>query len=477
MSGEDLKRAEVLSRVEAEELTQWEAAEWLELSYRQTKRLWQRYRQEGAAGLVHGNVGQRSHHAKPEAFRRRVLSLVRRYYSGEPGERFGPTLAAEHLAEDHGLAVDAETLRRWMVAAGLWSRERKRKPYRKRRPRKAHFGELVQLDGSFHDWLEERGPRGCLINLVDDATGVTLARFAHEETTWAVAEALRAWVETYGIPRGLYADFKNVYQHEPTERQQRAGETPVSQFGQICARLGITLIGAGSPQAKGRVERNHGVHQDRLIKKMRLRKISSYEEANRFLEQVYLAQHNARYAQAPADPVDFHESWPPRLDWEEVFCLEQERVVSNDWVVRYANRLLQLEKAPGVYVPAGSRVVVRELRDGSLQLLYQRQRLAWREIQQRPLRSAQPLLRVRRVRVVPPADHPWRRPLRPQQQQPETEIHRDNGRRAVEMTGCGKPEAGFPHPLGNSPTTRVSHIPTAPTTTVTHTPKGTFLSR
>ena len=123
------------------------------------------------------------------------------------------------------------------------------------------------------------------------------------------------------------------------------------------------------------------------------------------------------------------------------------------------------------------RVVVRELRDGSLQLLYQRQQLAWREIQQRPLRSAQPLPRVRRVRVVPPADHPWRRPLRPQQQPPETEIHRDNGRRAVEMTGCGKPEAGFPHPLGNSPTTRVSHIPTAPTTTATHTPKGTFLSR
>jgi transposase len=210
MSAEELRRAGVLSRVGAGELKQLEAAEWLGLSYRQTKRLWQRYRQEGAAGLVHGNVGQRSHHAKPEAFRRRVLSLVRRYYSGEPGERFGPTLAAEHLTEDHGLAVDAETLRRWMVAAGLWSRERKRKPYRKRRPRKAHFGELVQLDGSFHQWLEGRGPRGCLVSLVDDATGVTLSRFVPEETTWAVADLLRAWVETYGIPRGLYADFKTV---------------------------------------------------------------------------------------------------------------------------------------------------------------------------------------------------------------------------------------------------------------------------
>jgi hypothetical protein len=157
MSREELRRAEVLSRVGAGELKQMEAAEWLALSYRQTKRLWQRCRQEGPAGLAHGNVGQPSHHAKPEAFRRQVLGLVRRYYSGSPGERFGPTLAAEHLAEDHGLEVDAETLRRWMLAAGLWSRDRKRKPYRKRRLRRATLGSCSSWTPAFTTGWKDAG--------------------------------------------------------------------------------------------------------------------------------------------------------------------------------------------------------------------------------------------------------------------------------------------------------------------------------
>lgn len=224
MSEEEMRRGEILARVKAGQWSLKEAAGRLRLSYRQAKRVWSRYRAQGAKGLVHGNVGRPSPHAKAKRVRQRALALVRQYYGGEPGERFGPTLAAEHLREDHGLEVDHETLRRWMLAEGLWSRERKRKPYRKRRPRKEHFGELLQLDGSFHDWLEERGPRGCLVSLVDDATGVTLSRFAADETTWAVAGLLRAWVERYGIPRAIYADWKNVYQHEPSQRQQERGE-------------------------------------------------------------------------------------------------------------------------------------------------------------------------------------------------------------------------------------------------------------
>lgn len=279
MSEEEVRRAGVLGRVAAGELSQVEAAERLGLSYRQVKRLYRRYRQQGARGLVHGNAGKPSHHGQGAQFGNRVLGLVRKHYGGKPGERFGPTLAAEHLAEDHGIQIDAETLRRWMLAAGLWSRERKRKRYRRRRPRREHFGELIQMDGSFHHWLEERGGQACLINMVDDATGTVLCRFEAEETTWAVVETLRAWVERYGIPRAIYADWKNVYQHEPSERQKQAEEFPLTQFGRICAELGIELIAANSPQAKGRVERNHGTHQDRLIKKMRLRGTASYEPA------------------------------------------------------------------------------------------------------------------------------------------------------------------------------------------------------
>jgi transposase len=197
---------EVLARVKTEELRLTEAASLLGVTYRHVKRLWKAYRERGPEGLKHGSAGRPSNRAKPEKFRRQALRLVRQKYSGERDERFGPTLAAEHLASEDGLQVDAETLRRWMLAEGLWSRERKRKPYLQRRERRKHFGELVQLDGSFHEWLEKRGPRGCLMNMVDDATGTTLAMFSAEETTWAAAAILRAWIEQYGVPRTLYTD-------------------------------------------------------------------------------------------------------------------------------------------------------------------------------------------------------------------------------------------------------------------------------
>jgi hypothetical protein len=161
--------------------------------------LWRRYRKKGSQGLQHGNVGRVSNRSKPAKFRRRVLSLIQQKYSGSEEERFGPTLAAEHLAEEDGIAIDHETLRGWMLAEGLWSRQRKGKKHCARRERKAHFGELVQLDGSFHEWLEGRGPRGCLMNMVDDATSATQARLGKEETIWAAAGVLRVWIEKYGV--------------------------------------------------------------------------------------------------------------------------------------------------------------------------------------------------------------------------------------------------------------------------------------
>jgi transposase len=176
MSSRELERVEVMGRVGSGDLKLKHAAEMLELSYRQTKRLWRRYRKKGPEGLKHRHAGRCSNRGKPKKLRRRVLQLIRKKYSGSEETRFGPTLAAEHLSEEDGIAVDHETLRRWMLEEGLWSRQRKRKKHHQRRDRKAHFGELVQLDGSFHDWLEGRGPRGCLMDMVDDATGRTLAR-------------------------------------------------------------------------------------------------------------------------------------------------------------------------------------------------------------------------------------------------------------------------------------------------------------
>src|SRR5256884_8261049 len=194
MSTRELRRAEVLGRVKSKTLRLTDAAKILELSYRQTKRLWKRYRGEGAKGLQHRSAGKGSNRAKPEEFRRKVLQLIRKKYSGTEQERFGPTLAAEHLADEDGLEVGEETLRRWMLAEGLWSRMRRRKTHRKRRARREHIGDLGQVGGSFPAWFEERGPRGCLMNTGGDAPGATDCRMGGQETIWAAVGGLRGWI-------------------------------------------------------------------------------------------------------------------------------------------------------------------------------------------------------------------------------------------------------------------------------------------
>ena len=355
MSKGELRRVEVLARVKSRELKLMDAASLVEVSYRQAKRLWKRYREEGAQGLKHRSAGRRSARAKPVRFRRRVMQLVREKYGGGEGERFGPTLAAEHWGSEDGLQMDAETLRRWMLAEGLWSRERKRKPYRQRRERRRHFGELVQRDGSFHEWLEERGPDGCLMNMVDDATSEVELRLGEEETIWAAVNTLRAWIEKHGVPQALYGDGKNLYKRAATPGEQLRGEEPVTQFGRMCQKLGIGIIAAGSPQAKGRVERNHGTHQDRLIKKMRRKKIGTHEQANVYLQQEYLPEHNQRFRCAAAEGEDYHRRAPSATELREVFRLESERMISNDWVVRYDNRFFQVQAQSRKYPPQAGR--------------------------------------------------------------------------------------------------------------------------
>jgi len=294
MSLRELKRQEVMSRVSRNEIGLKDAAALMEVSYRQARRIGKRYRLEGEKGLVHRSAGRPSSRSKPEAFREKVLRKVREKYSGEVGQRFGPTLAAEHLASDDHLEVNAETLRRWMLGTGLWSRARKRKAHRQRRERRKHFGELVQFDGSPHDWFEGRGEVCFLMNMVDDATSKTQALFSEQETIWAAARVLRSWIRKYGIPKALYTDWKNVYVKEPTAKQALRGEAPPTQFGRMCDKLGIRIIAANSAQAKGRVERSHGTHQDRMIKKMRLKQVRSMTEGNGFLP-AYLGDHNRRF--------------------------------------------------------------------------------------------------------------------------------------------------------------------------------------
>jgi len=411
MSARELTRVEVLARVKAGALSVKSAAVLLHVSYRQAKRLVRRYRAGGAKGLRHGSAGRRSNHARPTAERDRILALIREKYSGPVDTRFGPTLAAEHLASEDHVTIHHDTLRRWMLAAGLWSRARQRSPYRQRRERKAHFGELVQLDGSFHLWYEARALRGCLMNLVDDATGRTLARLGGEETIWAAADVLRRWIEAYGVPLALYTDWKNVYVRVPNAEEQVTGAVPLTQFGRMCASLGIQIIAASSPQAKGRVERNHGTHQDRLVKKLRRLGIADATAANAFLETTYLPEHNARFAQAPASTDDFHRRTPSRVTLDRVLQLEETRVLSNDWVIRYDTRYFQVARQSH-QAPARSTVLVRENASGTIEIRYRGRVMRWSELSAPPPKP--PAARVARPAAAPAgrrpsADHPWRR--------------------------------------------------------------------
>jgi transposase len=415
MSTRELTRAGVLARVAAGTLSLESAAAVMDVSYRQAKRLHRRYRVEGAKGLKHRSAGRRSNAARDGAEREHILALVREKYSGPIDERFGPTLAAEHLASEDGVHVHHDTLRRWMLAAGLWSRTRKRSPYRRRRERKAHFGELVQLDGSFHPWFETRGAESCLLTLVDDATGRSTGRFSAQETIWAAVAVLRHWIQAHGIPQALYTDWKNVYVRPPTEEERLTQAEPLTQFGRMCAQLGIRIIPASSPQAKGRIERNHGTHQDRLVKKLRRTRIADIDAANAFLATGYWADHNQRFARKPASPDDFHVAIPRGVRLDAVFRLEHTRTVSNDWVVRYDNRYFQLERQSH-QPPARSTVQVLEDAAGQIEIRYRHRRMRWSEFAAPPPKPVAPAAPRPAVSPAPnparrrrgqSADHPW----------------------------------------------------------------------
>lgn len=407
MSETERRRIGPLRRVVDGDLTLAAAAEMMGISYRQAVRVLKRYRQEGDVGLVHRACGRASPRATDPAYKEAVLDLVRAEYKD-----FGPTHASETLCERHGMAVNRETLRRWLVATGERQVRRRKQKHRTWRPRKACFGEMVQMDGSLHAWFGDRGPDCFLMNLVDDATGRSEALFSPQETTWAAMDVLEWWVRRYGVPLSIYVDLKNVYvtKRRQTIQEELEDRPALTQFGRACHKLGIRIIEAHSPQAKGRVERKHGVFQDRLIKEMRVDGVCQIEQGNQYLP-VWLDKNNARFAKAPRSPVDMHRPVPDRLDLRTVFCLEGERSVAMDYTVRYKNRWLQLSAQKEMPQPR-SRVRVQEWRDGSLHLLHKERELNYQALEARP-QSLTPQLQTAKEQQprpanVPAQDHPWR---------------------------------------------------------------------
>ncbi|MEO6331980.1 MAG: ISNCY family transposase [Gemmatimonadaceae bacterium] len=413
LSDREFRRVQVMERLASGAVRVREAAELLCLSERQVKRLAKRYRSGGAKALVHGNFARCSNHARSESERARVIELIRERYGGSaelgPGQRLGPTLVSEHLWDEEGIRLPVTTLTKWMKSEGLWSRRRKRSSHRRRRDRKQHFGELVQLDGSFHDWLEGRGPEGCMMTMTDDATSTQLSRLGEEETFWDAVQVLQAWIKEYGVPRAIYTDWKSLY-HSPgaagVERSQLS-----TQFGRVCSRLGIELIAASSPQAKGRVERTHGTNQDRLIKKLRLKGISTHAAVNEYLSSSYLAAHNERFARRPASSTDFHLPLERRVDTQATWCWEEERRVSNDGVIAYRNRRLSLKLRHDM--PERARVLVRTSQDGTLRVVYRAKTGAEHQLRWQDHVQAEPLYKAKgrapwAESSRPQSNHPWR---------------------------------------------------------------------
>ena len=374
MSQQERDRLRVLHSVLDGERTQVEAARLLRLTPRQVRRLQQRLQQGGDAALVHGLRGQPSNHRMDAKLRSRVLRVYRKDYPD-----FGPTFAAEKLA-DRGLEVSPDTLRRWLLAEGLWQIQRRREQHRSRRPRRACFGELVQMDTSIHDWTEGRGEDMVLIHMIDDATSRLLARFYDADTVVNHFDLLQRWLQAHGRPLALYTDRHSIFEVHDKGVALPKAET---QFGRALRELTIELILARSPQAKGRVERSFQTAQDRVVKEMRLAKVKTIVQANDLLDGGLLGKHNRMFSVPARDAGDAHRAVGTGFNMAAILSVQEARVVANDYTVRFENRIYQLDKPiyPG---ERGGKVVIEVRLDGSMAVRFGEHYLKYHEIAARP---------------------------------------------------------------------------------------------
>jgi len=376
-NGHEKLRGKVMELVARKMKTLKAASLELGISYIQAKRVYKRYQEGGDEALVHGSKGKVSNNKTDEEIVKEALELYKeKYYD------FGPTLAQETLLEKDNLKISLSVLRRALLDEGLWKKRKKTSEYHSRRTPRACFGELVQFDGSHHDWFEGRGAPCCLITMIDDATKTRLSQFFEEETLFGTMTVLKMWIICYGIPESLYCDKKNAFvlTREPTDAEILAGILkPKSHFGKACDRLGIEVIAANSPQAKGRVERNHGVDQDRLIKAMRLEGICTIADANNFLLETYLPKMNAKFSRPARSGDDAHVKLG-KVKLDDILCMEFDRRLSKDFIVRFQARLFQILETNKPLPRTEDKVLVRVKLDNSVHIIWKDKPLQVKEI-------------------------------------------------------------------------------------------------
>jgi transposase len=370
MSQRERDRLRVLYGVSRKERSQKEAARLLGVTVRQVRRLVRRLEHQGDQGLVHGLRGRASNHRLPAELRQKVVTEYQRSYGG-----FGPTLASEKLMQQ-GLEVGADTLRLWLLAEGLWQRQRRRDEHRQRRPRRSCFGELVQMDTSIHDWLEGRGESMVLIAMIDDATSRIEAGFYAGETLLSHLELLKRWLQKHGRPWRLYTDRDSIFEAQSHGRVDYSGQT---QFGRALEELGIGRVTAYSPQAKGRVERFFGLAQDRWVKELRLTDVRTMAQANVVLRKQLVPEYNRRFTVPAADARDAHRELGGAHHLTAILSVQSQRVVDNDYTVRFRNHCLQIAP-PALPGLRRGKVILEERLDGTLAMRFGTHYLSYREI-------------------------------------------------------------------------------------------------
>ena len=397
MSQRELKRLHVIHNVLERELKQAEAAEILSLSNRQIRRIIKHVREEGDRGVINKSRGKPSNSSLPKKIKDKAIELYRKKYEG-----FGPTLASEKLLELDGLRVNDETLRRWLIGSGDWERARKSRKHRHWRPRKPRFGEMVQIDGSHHDWFEGRGPKCVLMGYIDDATGKVYARFYDYEGTIPAMDSFKRYSKKYGIPACVYLDKHTTYK-SPGKKTLMYDEELLSQFQRAMKELAVNVKHAHSPQAKGRVERLFRTFQDRVVKEMRLKGIKTVEEANSFLTG-YLPIYNSKFMVKPNEKADLHRPVPKGLNLDSILCIKKERVLKNDFTISYEGKLYQITENI-----KAEKVIVEQRINRKMLITYNGVSVKFKEITERPEKIKKPYIQKIRIPQKPQSSHPWKK--------------------------------------------------------------------
>jgi hypothetical protein len=373
MTQADRDRLVTLKKAKKKLITQREAAEELELSIRQVKRLLYAMKKHGDQAVVHGLRGHPSNRRIEERIEKQAVKIL----SAPVYEGFGPTLAAEYLEKKHGIEASKETVRQWMMRGKLWGAKREKvKQVHCWRPRRSRFGELVQWNTSEHEWLEGRGEKLYLIAMIDDATSRLYARFVRHDSTEENMKLLWSYLEKFGRPLTFYTDKASLFQTAEKRKRDEPGvdkepvEMPPTQIGRALQELGITWIAAHSPQAKGRVERNFGTAQDRLVKGMRVAGVKTIEQANQYLEQDYLVWWERELTVEPAHPDDAHRRLDKSHNLAASLSHVETRQVRNDYTLRWDGKLYQIERQAVVSGLRGANVRVEERLNGSLAVRY-----------------------------------------------------------------------------------------------------------